>query len=303
MLFGMIALIVTGASWSIVGIIMGSAPKHKVDTSFIQFFGSVFSILISIGLLLSIQTEWNNAMYFSMMCYFSGGLMNFLLLQLMSIAMQRGPNGTIWGIVQSGVIFPFAMGILFFAVPLPVTRICGMIILIAALFLFGKAKGNGGDKKEGNWLIPAFAAFILCGIQQSVHNLPSYYPELTKLNPAYRTIFTASGAILGAFCWNLYKILFRGFKPDCWSQLRNKYLWFYILAFKSYGFVTSYFLMYRGMDALAKAGAGSIAYPLLVSSCIIGFFLYSVLILKEKNRPIQYTAFILCLAGIILISL
>ena len=57
------------------------------------------------------------------------------------------------------------------------------------------------------------------------------------------------------------------------------------------------------MDALAKAGAGSIAYPLLVSSCIIGFFLYSVLLLKEKNRPIQYAAFILCLTGIVLISL
>ena len=302
MLFGIIALIVTGASWSIVGIVMGSAPKHKVDTSFIQFFGSLFSILACIVLLLSIKTEWSNAMYFSLICYTSAGLLNFLLLQLMSIAMQHGPNGTVWMIVQSGIIFPFTMGILFFAVPLPFTRICGMIILIAALFLFGRAKGNGGEKKQGNWLIPAFAAFILCGIQQSITNLPSYYPELTKLNPAYRTIFTSSGVIFGAFCWNLFKIQFRGFKPD-WTQLRNKYLWLYILLFKSYGLVTSYFLLYRGMDALAKAGAGSIAYPLLVSSCIIGFFLYSVLLLKEKNRPIQYAAFILCLTGIVLISL
>ena len=177
-----------------------------------------------------------------------------------------------------------------------------MIILIVALFLFGKAKGSQGEKKQGNWMIPAFAAFILCGIQQSVANLPSYYPELTKLNPAYRTIFTASGVIFGAFCWNSFKILFRGFKLD-WTQLRNKYLWFYIFATKIYSLLTAYFLLYRGMDALAKAGAGSIAYPLLVSSCIIGFFLYSVLILKEKNRPIQYAAFTLCLTGIILISL
>lgn len=300
MLFGLIALSVTGLSWSLVGIVMGSAPKRGVESSFVQFFSAAVAMLANFLLLQFVNPEWNDSMYMALLCYGVAGLLNFLLLQLMSIAMQSGPNGIIWGIVQSGVIFPFMMGILFFNVARPPTRISGMVLLIIALFLFGIAKGRGGDKKQGNWLIPAFASFLLCGIQQCISNLPSYYPDLAKLNPAARTMVTSFGIIFGAFCWNFVKIRFCGFKPD-WKQLRSKYLWIYVLILQGFGLFSSYFLLYNGMDALAKAGVGSIAYPLLVSSCIIGFFLYSTLILREKNRPIQYAAFILCLTGIVLI--
>ena len=300
MLFGLIALSITGLSWSLFGIVMGSAPKRGVDASFVQFFSGVVSILANGLLLLLIRPEWNSSMYIALLCYGVSGMLNFLLLQLMSIAMQSGPNGIIYGIVQSGVIFPFMMGILFFNVPRPPARITGMILLIIALFLFGIAKGSGDDKKQGKWLIPALASFLFCGLQQCFTNLPSYYPDLAKLNPAARTLVNFFGVIFGAFWWNFIKIRFYGFKPD-WKQLRSKYLWIYVLVLQGFGFFSSYFLLYNGMDALAKAGVGSIAYPLLVSSCIIGFFLYSTLILREKNRPIQVAAFFLCLAGIVLI--
>ena len=300
MLFGLIALSLTGVSWSLFGIVMGSAPKRGVDASFVQFFSGAVSILANGFLLLLIRPEWNSSMYLALLCYGFAGVLNFLLLQLMSIAMQSGPNGIIYGIVQSGVVFPFMMGILFFAVPCPPTRIAGMGLLIIALFLFGIAKGSGDDKKQGNWMIPAFASFLFCGLQQCFTNLPSYYTELAKLNPAARTMVSFFGVIFGAFCWNFVKIRFYGFKPD-WKQLRSKYLWIYVLILQGFGLFSSYFLLYNGMDALAKAGVGSIAYPLLVSSCIIGFFLYSSLILREKIRPIQMAAFIFCLTGIVLI--
>lgn len=62
-------------------------------------------------------------------------------------------------------------------------------------------------------------------------------------------------------------------------------------------------LQYPGMDTLARCGVGSLSYPLLVGSCLVGFSLYSIFILREKNSYIQYTALGCCLAGIILICL
>jgi len=301
LIFGLIALTLTGFTWSLIGVVMGSAPKRRVDVSFVQFFGAAVSVLISIAVLFFLRPDWNASMLPATGCYLASGILNFLLLQLMSFAMQRGPNGIIWGIVQSGVLFPFLMGILFFSVPLPPVRAMGMILLISALFLFGKAKG-GGSVKQGEWLFPAFASFLLCGIQQCISNLPSYFPEWRMMSPVIRSLSCAGGSLLAAFLYNLILIVQKKKRLDL-GQLRRVPLWIYVLILQGFGVVSAYFLLYNGMDALAKAGVGSIAYPLLVSSCIIGFFLYSTLILREKNRMIQYAAFLLCLCGIVLICI
>ncbi|MBR2721055.1 MAG: hypothetical protein IKB74_06925, partial [Lentisphaeria bacterium] len=52
-----------------------------------------------------------------------------------------------------------------------------------------------------------------------------------------------------------------------------------------------------GMNALAKANAGAIAYPLMVCSCLIVFELYSIIFLREKRSIWQISALLCCLAG------
>ena len=80
-------------------------------------------------------------------------------------------------------------------------------------------------------------------------------------------------------------------------------MWKFNAVMQSLGIVCAAFLQYPSMDALAKRGAGSLAYPLLVGSCVGGFSLYSIFILKEKCTPLQKAALLCCLAGIILICL
>ena len=67
--------------------------------------------------------------------------------------------------------------------------------------------------------------------------------------------------------------------------------------------VTSYLLLYPGMDILSRAGIGSVAYPVMVGSCIIFFELFSVLILREKRQLAQWIALALCLLGVVGICL
>jgi len=61
--------------------------------------------------------------------------------------------------------------------------------------------------------------------------------------------------------------------------------------------------MYRGLNLVAEAGAGAVSYPVLVSSCIVSFTLYSTVVLKEKLKLVQLGGLGLALAGILLITL
>ncbi len=70
-----------------------------------------------------------------------------------------------------------------------------------------------------------------------------------------------------------------------------------------FGLLATYFFFYNGMKALANAGAGSIAYPLLTGASIIGFSFYSMFFLKEKSTVPQYLALTACVAGIVCVSL
>lgn len=67
--------------------------------------------------------------------------------------------------------------------------------------------------------------------------------------------------------------------------------------------VSSYLLLYPGMDILSRAGIGSVAYPIMVGSCIIFFEIFAILVLREKRRPAQWLALALCLLGVVGICL
>ena len=45
MLFAICALLTVGASWCLVGVIYGDAPKRGIDVSFIQLMGTVVSVI------------------------------------------------------------------------------------------------------------------------------------------------------------------------------------------------------------------------------------------------------------------
>ena len=65
-----------------------------------------------------------------------------------------------------------------------------------------------------------------------------------------------------------------------------------------FSLIFAYTLLYPGLDAMGKAGAGAVSYPLMVGSCIVSFSLYSALRLKERISPAQLAALVLCLGGL-----
>jgi multidrug transporter EmrE-like cation transporter len=195
------------------------------------------------------------------------------------------------------MIFPFMTGILFFNVEPKLIRFAGLFLILGSLFLSGLGKNN--DSHGGNWKLLAFIAFLITGVVQNLVNLPSYFESTQNVTPIYRTFTLALGVFTMAVIhtWHLRKKI--AFKKN----LSSRWLWGFNIILQLIGLTFAVVLQYPAMDTLAKCGAGSLSYPLMVGSCLVGFSCYSMFILKEESTPLQKGAFVCCLAGIIMICL
>ena len=296
MYFAIPSLIAVGLSWSLTGIVMSDAPRKKCDTAFLLLVSGILSCFTSLIISFFLQKEalsWK-ILLLSGGCYFTGNAVNYCMLQFMSSAMQKGPNGVIWSFIQSALIFPFLTGVIFFGDKLTVLRGTGLGVLLLALLLLGLGKEN--KEKEKGWKKITFAAFIMAGVTLSLNSIPSYFPEARNLNSMGRTFISSCGSLFAAFFYCSPK--YRNYtKKMLFEELKRPVLWKYILTLNLFGLIASYLLLYPGLDAMAKAGAGCVSYPLIIGACIAGFNLYSLFILREKWTPCQIAGTILCIAG------
>ena len=296
MLFAIPALITVGLSWALTGVVMSDAPRKKCDTGLLLLVSGVISGIISMTgwiILRNSAISWT-AMLLTGACYFAGSAINFFMLQLMSRAMQKGPNGVIWSFIQSGLIFPFLVGVIFFGNALTFWRMLGLILLLLALFSLGLGKDN--TEKEKGWKLTTLLCFFMTGLILTLNSLPSYYPEARLLNSMGRTFFACSGSLTAALFHLGPK--YRARPPgDILNELKRPILWKYVFTLKLFGLVCAYLLLYPGLDIMAKNGAGCVSYPLIVGSCIAGFNLYSLIFLRERWTFFQAAGMVLCIAG------
>ena len=300
MFLGILAMVLVGCSWTFFGYVMGKAPKRNIDVAQLLFISSLMTIVVSL-LIACVQGCIFGFPQVSAFGWFMGigvligsGLVNYFQLEFMSRAMQNGPNGIIWTITQSGFILPFFMGILFFSVPLSLFRLLGFLAILVALVIMGFGKDNSA---RGKWKLWVLIAFLGTGFSQVLSNLPSYYTEADGVTSIWRTMSVAVGMALGALLVKAKDL--KNFFPVLKVHFCRKDVWAYCSILLLFELVTSFFLLYYGMDLLVKNNAGSIAYPIMVSSCLICFELFAIIALRERRSLAQWLALFLCLAGIV----
>lgn len=301
--FALIAMVVVGSSWCLVGLVMGDAPKKGIEPSLVQLGGAAFSIVCSTVIMLvtsAYSTATPLATFLTCLAYFVANVLNFIMLQMMSKAMQCGPNGVIWAIIQSSLVFPFIVGILCFDVKFTLLRGIGIVFLLTALVLFGLTKDNRAKKRRGSWKLIAISAMAITAVLQNLVTLPSYFEETRGVPSILRALVSAAGALVAAVIWNLCRM-----DREYWRKLKNgirsRTLWKYIAVLQFFSLIFAYTLFYPGLNIMASAGMGGMCYPMMVGSCIVSFTLASVWILKEKLRPVQLAALAVCITGLVLI--
>lgn len=298
MTFGIIAMVLVGCSWTVCGYIMGNAPKHNIDSKLLLFFGALLSFVLSFSYGIATMqgiTSYTGYIFCFAVLVFSG-IFNFFQLDVMSLAMQRGPNGVIWTITQAGFILPFLMGIVFFDVKLSWYMVIGFASILISLVFFGMTQSNSG---QGKWKLLVSIAFLMAGLGQCFSNIPSYYAETNAVSGAFRTAFWSIGMMIGAILANIKKI--KTFAMGVKDYSKRFEVWKYAFMLQIFELIASLFLLFYGMDALSNAGVGAIAYPLMVCSCLICFEVISIAILREKKTILQVIALLLCLAGVVLL--
>ncbi|MBQ8755048.1 MAG: hypothetical protein IJZ19_08460 [Lentisphaeria bacterium] len=307
MIWAILGLVFVGSSWTIVGIVMGSAPKKGLSPEIVQFFGSLIPIALG-GIFLHLGTfgeiNWSGAAaHKAILFYGLSAFFNFWLMQLMSFAMQRGPNGIIWSITQAGMLITFLYGVLFQDDVVTWVRILGLVVLLLALLLLGLARDNTYDGKNRTWIWMAFGCFLLCGTNQSLAMVPTYDEAIrSEFHSVARSVVICCTTVMLATGRNVMRN-----KGAFFTKLRecvgNKYLWIFVGAQQFFNLIASYFITYRCIDYLSAHQIGSAAYPILVASCLTGFALYSIFGLKEKTSFIQKLGMLFCVVGIILICI
>ena len=53
--FGILALVIVGSSWCLVGLVMGDAPKKNIEPSLVQFCGALFSVGFSLLIMFAVS--------------------------------------------------------------------------------------------------------------------------------------------------------------------------------------------------------------------------------------------------------
>jgi len=312
MAFGVPALMAVGASWCLTGAILGRAPKDGLDTGMVQLGSAAVSI--AVGLVLSMvllrpEPVANRVLAATLGTYALAGALNFAALQAMAAGMQRGPNGRVWGIMQSAQLFSFLGGVVFFGDPLTAPRIAGMALLVAAIVLFARAKGDGKGPGEGappagpGWRFWAFLSLAICSVQQNLVAAPSHFESARAVSPVLRAMASAAGtaaASLAALARNAGGGNAAGVRARA-SSLRRGRLWLYAGGMQFFSLIFAYTLLYPGMDALGRAGAGALCWPILVGSCVVAFTAYSATVLKEKTTRLHLLAVAACLVGLFLL--
>ena len=288
-----------GISWTIYGYVAGKAPKIGIPMSALLLGNAVLSLLVfgcvswraglpppeaPVGLTAALLV----------VC----GLCNYFQLDIMAVAMARGPNGLIWALIQSGLVFPFLVGVLFFGSRVTILNSFGVAAVVTGILLQGRRKG---DTLDGKWLWPTLLAFAVTGVTQITSNIPSYLAGAEAIGSSWRSLYftlgLGGGMLLKSLLWE------NGVqRRQTWAHLAHFRAWSYAAALGVVDILGSLFVLSAGMNALAQAGVGAIAYPVAVAASIIAFELYALVWLREKRTGIQRLALLLLLLGAVCLS-
>ena len=274
---GFFMVLVAGCLWIGIGVAVSICSARGWNYNIVQGLTSLGSALICAGILAgkSVSTGTLEISGFGFLMCCLAGFANFYNYFLTAKAMQKGPNGLVWGIMQSGLIGTFLMGVIFFGEkPAPV-RLVGLFLILSGVLAMGLAKDDKSSSSGKTWVLFSLGALALSMVTQCCNTLPSYFQEMSKNDAASRTLGLYFGGVIG-FALTTLPGLVR--KRDFGG--RGEWMTASVLVMTNTA--ASLFFFYRGLDILARIGCAGLGYPLSIGACVIGFSLYSLLILKEK---------------------
>ena len=297
MFFGLLFSLLTGTVWIFTGIFFHTVAKRGLSIFNICIMTNLSALLLAPVLLTKtgdlleglLPPPGAGYVFFVL----AAGFLNMSGSLFLQRAMACGKSGTAWALGQSALIVPFLSLSLIFGETPGFWKSLGISCVIAGMLLLTRGSGKTGKKSaspetEGKSGIPlAIAAFFLLGAAQS---MTASTGHLSYADPGnLRPLLTLGGSFTALL---FGKILLR---DSGFSMTRFSWLLAFLMSLAN---LLALFPPFLAIDALAKADSGVLFFPAAVGSCIAGYTLYSILVLKEKSNKLLLLGIAAILSGI-----
>jgi len=288
MLLGFTLAVLTGLTWTAIGVVISRCAKNSFDVISYSLAQTLLTAFLAFLVYADLENVNVGHLEILGIVVCSAGLVNAVAQKVVKVAMSRGNHGPVWAISQSALIIPFLAGIFLWDSHGTLGQwlgtgliLCGIIIPVVKKF---------GDIRQ--WLLPTIIAFFMFGIVQTLYLAPSQirgFCDTTGLRPTF-------AALGGFFGW----VMVRQYRHQKLSY--NKHT-IYLAVLMSFLSLISLKIFFIGLDKLSLVGLGNIGIPLIVGSNIVGFSLYSLLILRERLNLIEVVGQAAVMIGIISLAL
>lgn len=283
---GILLSILTGLTWTAIGIVLSRCARGSFDLlaySLLQTLCSGITALL-------LYTDPNGLPSTTLALpalILSAGCINALAQYYVRQSMTAGNHAPIWAMMQAAMLLPFFAGILLFHTRPSIPQYIGITLLILGVFL----PSLHPSKSPKSWRRPAWIAFLLYGILQTLYLLPSHLPlfhDPAGLRPALACFGNLSGWILITASHHHKPT----FSPKAIIIAATMTL-IHVIGSKTF---------FSSIDILAHSNASAMAIPLMQGANIIAFSLYSIS-LHQKHSLREFSALFLMLLGFLLLAL
>lgn len=275
MLTGILLALATGLVFMFIGIVFSYAGT-RVNMLDVLFFQNLFLTIVFLAFALPIVFSFSMLLPILVMAI--AGAVNVWAMLTMQKSMALGNSGVSWAIAQSAFVGPYLGSLLFLGEAPTLPRVAGVTLILGGMAMLGifskksiDAQSNSGQGKY-RWLMLAFLAFGLLVVAMYCVTASSYWS--VKIDTALRSGSMTFGALL-------FVVGVKAAHQKYRFQLNRRAV-VSILGLTTLGLGAQSIIFFT-VDALSQAGAAGIGYPVINGSCITLYFLYSTLVLKEKN--------------------
>jgi len=290
MLTAILLLLLTGLTWTAVGVLFGKAPSDRDRLySFFALNGMIFTFLVWV-------TRFPQPAPIVEVLKVAGfivpsALMELVAFWLLKLAMDRGSHGVAWSVAQSAMLIAFLGSVWLLDSPASRCQWIGVAALLAGLALFGKTRNSAGPVRNDRvFFLYIFSTLLILGLGQFLRLVPNHLavsPEALSWRLPLQSPF-------GMIVWMTVCLSRRQFTPGK--------VWRFSLP---YALVVTLgqICFYWAADAAKAAGMTAIVMPVSIGSCIALFALYCRIFRHEPMKWPAWTATGLTVAGIALLSI
>ena len=273
-----------GVLWGSVGVVVALARKQQCPIWSFYTLGALLAALFS----LPFCPLTANGITLLGILILAAGALCAALGQAMTMYNLRGQaRAVLFSIQQMNFVFTYILSLLFLNEKITFCSGLGIILLFGAITGTGMLGSTAADRSlpDLRRLLIGVAASALCGCGQFAF-LAAGNNYLSEVHPGVKGLLTL---IFCAFSYALDVSVERKELQKNWRQvLRYGILWGILAGL-------SYRVLFETIDRMNEIGRSGLVYPIGCSVCILTFYLYSAIRLRDKISWRQ----MLMIAGII----